>query len=208
MPGVDLNSTDASALGVYPLEANGNDISSKSNNLTLNGSITFQSVPGLPFGQKVPGSFSDTNYYSAKTALLNQFSNINRLTISFYVYATSLGNGPCPIAWNNGSLNFLQMMATGAVKFSYNDGGGIFIQTSAGVVTTNTWYHIAITMDGKNNNLYINRVFQGRVANAGNTGTVNAIAIGRLQPNGTFALAGYIKGVKITTIPYTVFPLI
>lgn len=126
-------------------------------------------------------------------------------TIEFWVYfsATLPGYTELVCTSSNGTaganMTELYVAANGSLTY-YVQGSGI-LTSSAGVVTTNTWYHIALVKNGTSQVLYVN-------------GTSVVSATSSVQPNsgyswtigdriasagsGQYPLTGYIDDLRIT----------
>ena len=63
----------------------------------------------------------------------------------------------------NSDLEFLVGLGSNDRWFCYTKNSSNYVG-SLGFATANTWYHVACTYDGANQNLYVNGVFQGSVA--------------------------------------------
>jgi hypothetical protein len=136
------------------------------------------------------------------TPALNLTGNF---TIEFWVYfsATLPGWSELVCTSLNGTvganMTALEVLSNGSLSY-YAQGNTLFT-SSAGVVTTNTWYHIALVKNGTNQALYVN-------------GTSVASATSSVQPNsgyawtigdriagagsGQYPLTGYIDDLRIT----------
>jgi YD repeat-containing protein len=78
-------------------------------------------------------------------------------------------------------------------------GDGISVQSAAGAIAANTWYHVAVARQGSNLRMFINGVLVGTSTNTTNSSSTGALFIGRL--NSTYPendWNGYIDDFRIS----------
>jgi hypothetical protein len=126
-------------------------------------------------------------------------------TIEFWVYFSatlpSYAELVCTSSNGTAGANMTEIYVTANGTLAYYAQGSGVLTSSAGVVTTNTWYHIALVKNGTSQALYVN-------------GTSVASATSSVQPNsgyswtigdriasagsGQYPLTGYIDDLRIT----------
>ena len=147
-------------------------------------------------------------------------------TIEFWMYASSINPRACLLARNNGSTAAgsqfdVNIETTGQISTNFYSGSSAIQPVSAtGVISTNTWTHVAITKDGSGNyKIFINGTQSGSTVT--NTSSVNApslaLTIGSTTTAGTNYYTGYIDDLRITkgyarytanfTAPTAAFPV-
>ena len=133
---------------------------------------------------------NDSTYYNG--------ANNGNYTLDLQLYPTSLANDTWLLFDRNGTL------PTGALIVDYDADGSITmrrwnstIDTSAtGVITINTWHHIAIEFEGVITRLYVNgiKLFENNY----NALSDNQWAIGR--PSGSQSPVGYIDELRFSRV--------
>ena len=117
----------------------------------------------------------------------------------FYLNSTSV-SGALVDAWHgqiNGGWQTYYRDASGDLRFYLYDNGQSII--SAGAVSANTWYHVAVTRENGTIKLYLDGVFKDSVSFSGNLGFSNrTLSIGRQTVNNGAILNGYLDEVRIT----------
>ena len=157
-----------------------------------------------------------------ETAILNFGSS--DFTIEAWIYATATVGANRPI-WSTGtnSTNWMSLYlhtAAGRPEFAIISGGSNIIDLfPSDVVSTNTWYHLAVTRSGSTFRMFLN----GTVISSGTSATAvpdytDNYRVGYGRWNGdTGVYAGYINDLRITkgyarytanfTPPTTAFPV-
>lgn len=115
-------------------------------------------------------------------------------TIEFWIYPTALIQDSTIFAISttaNSNDCYLQMSSGGALNYREN---GVNIST-ANLLNTNTWTHIAIARNGGTRTVYVNgtSTVTGSVGNI----TSNRCSVGAYS-NGTLPIQGYIDDLRIT----------
>lgn len=117
---------------------------------------------------------------------------------SFYSLFDGQRNNP-----NSGSWA-LQGNSSGRLNFVMNGNNLSGPTTDTGAVSTNTWYHVAITRDSSDNvRIFLNGVQQGAaVLRNGTMGAVDSDAsslnVSRGTATGEWSFAGYVEEIRIT----------
>lgn len=183
-------------------------------------------------GDTTQGTFSPygydegywSNYFDGNTDYLNTPSSTQlqltgtNYTIEAWVYATSLtstnsgGPGICFIGDTTSNFSRIQFgfNPTGTINVTQIDSAGVAnydITTSSGIVTTNTWYHLALVKNGSNAFLYVNGTQVGTSAVTGTLSlAANVLYVGlRRASNLLHYWNGYISNFRVVngTAVYT-----
>lgn len=118
-------------------------------------------------------------------------------TIEAWIYHT-VTTSIIPISGYYGTYSFFQINAgnVGEVRCSID---GLYPSSAAGVVSTNTWNHCALTRTGGQLRLFVNGVLQATAAIT--TKTVNVYSIGKYYryeaPYTGLEFSGYIDEVRV-----------
>jgi hypothetical protein len=148
-------------------------------------------------------SFDGNGDYLTSASSPNFAFGTGDFTVEAWIYANAL----------NGERGFIQTSATvGGLQTSYTDGIAIFANgpgnglvaqvggvslSSGNVITTNAWYHVALTRNSGSCRMFINGVLvAGPTTNASNLAGTN-VCIGGYY-NTSFLWNGYIDDLRIT----------
>lgn len=127
---------------------------------------------------------------------------LNTLTISGWIYRSgSCQFNTCPI-FSKGMTNnlgySLETVVSGSEKLRFTINDGSQTVTGATTITSNTWHHVAATMDGKNIRLYVNGILDADTAQfvTPNYGSETA-KIGNRNDNAAVTFNGSIDDVRL-----------
>jgi hypothetical protein len=140
---------------------------------------------------------------SAVTAAMNPF-NSGDFTIELWAYITSLSNNPYLFSTttSGGGANRMALVATAVGQFEFyteNASAGESLTTSPGLISTNSWLHLAATRSGSTTKLFVNGSESTSSSTYGKFTTANQ----RLEIGAAFAfnsnyLNGFIDELRIT----------
>ena len=180
------------------------DLSSSNFTITNNGGATTSTVgPFINSYQYASVLFNGTSQSLtipvSTGSLLDLATNAGDWTIEGWFYATSIvGNGS--IVWKNAGTNpsYGLFLADGVPQWIVGNGAAGGSAFNLAAITTNTWYHFALTRNGNGLTPYMNGVAQtGAVMNftMGNGGASTTLYIGAANDGRYFP--GYISNVRI-----------
>jgi hypothetical protein len=140
-----------------------------------------------------------TAYLTAPTSVLNALST-GDFTIEAWVYTTNL-TATNTIIDNRtaatASAYVFAVFSTGALNF-YDGPNNTDRTTSAGLITTNSWYHVAATRSGTTLRLFVNGVLSATFTGiSSDLGTSQPLSIGR-QVSAAGYFYGYMDELRIT----------
>ena len=166
-------------VGWWPLDGNGNDLSSNGNNLQVNGNLNF-----VGNRNNIPSNacyFNNGNdFYSFPPSASILINNLANGTVSFWVKINTqyisghyfgIGNSfMMKQTWGVGEDLFfgmqdgttkIRMQITGV--FPASPGTSIVGSTS---LLLNNWYHVVGVWDGSSHKLYLNGLLDGQISNS------------------------------------------
>jgi hypothetical protein len=175
------------------------DSSTNNFSITRNGNTTQGSFS--PYGSNWSNSFNgSTDYFTTPASSSFQFGTGN-FTIEYWLYTTNLDVAPVAQTFNSGG-SAIQPYITSSGQFELYIGGTAYY-SSSGIVSKNTWQHIAIVRNSNTITFYVNGVAGGSVTHTGSAGDNAAFGIGA-RANAGYKVNGYLSNVRITnTAVYT-----
>ena len=197
---------DSSTRAIWSMNNNGTDESVNGLNLSLNGDAAYSSL------QSKFGGYSLLNADGASNYAFNNSWTVNSTTFTAeaWVYPTDLTTHLSAIMGSRVTRGFYMYIGTNGtvtVYGEYPSATQIFFFTSVGTVSTNTWTHVALTLDGTTARLFIGGTLDGSeaVTAAINDPAGSYIRIGQGVDNVTnYAFRGNIDEVRLsTTARYT-----
>jgi hypothetical protein len=141
------------------------------------------------------GYFSTSNYLTAPASTSWQFTG--DYTLEAWIYLVSLADGTIYGTGGAGASDQFTYTSTGQLYWA-NQG------TSAGVITTNQWLHVAAARSGTTLKIFVNGVTQLTATVSGTTGQNLTAYIARRSDGGN-PVNGYISNLRIVngTAVYT-----
>lgn len=89
-------------------------------------------------------------------------------------------------------------------RINYHVNGAVRIQSNTSALTTNTWYHIAVSRSGTSTKLFLSGTQVGSTYTDTNNYLDQKITIGARESDGLNCLSGYIDELRVsTTARYT-----
>jgi hypothetical protein len=175
---------------------------------TQNSNTNIATIPSNPFpaaGHSV--GFDGTGDYLSVASNTAVNLGTSNFTIESWCYFTSLAvvNG----IWFNGTLGSdnsriqLALLADGTLRFYGQPGAvtnALLCDTSAGVITANTWYHIACTYVSSTRvgKIYVNGVLSATATSTQALDNINTFYIGTARAGATAVFTrGYISNFRI-----------
>jgi hypothetical protein len=152
------------------------------------------------------GYFSGSSYLSLASNAALAFGT-GDFTVESWIYLTSLSasNTICDNRTaDTASAYVFYVQSNGTLTF-YDGPGGVDRTSSAGAITTNTWYHVVATRSGTTFNLYINGAVAATYTGvSSNFGTSQPLRIGQ-QVSNLYGWNGYISNLRLVkgTAVYT-----
>ena len=153
--------TDQTPVGHWTFDANANDTSGNNYNGTLtNGALVDTTAATNNVGAgKV--SLDGSNDYVNLSAHVGAFQNLSTGTITAWVYPDTAVEGVIFEASDSGDSNSriaLIREADGSLTFFVREGLTTLldVDTAANLLPAGTWTHVAVSVDGTGNRLYIN----------------------------------------------------
>ena len=125
-------------------------------------------------------------------------------TLECFIYATSLTSGPCILSkytsWASAVSFNLEVYPTGEVRYIGGNGIALLLLSSAGVVTTNAWHHIAVTCTSGTTRIFVNgvSVASSVTVNSISSTSAHPFCIGKDSNTATQFFDGYIEDVRVT----------
>jgi len=117
-------------------------------------------------------------------------------TIELWVYFNALPSGDLLLVGGDTNAAYLIANSSGQIRFgTYNVK---WIIGPGGTMTTNTWYHVAVTRSGTTVNLFLNGVPVVSSVSSSQNFSAASYVIGGDQVGGTTALNGYMSDIRIT----------
>jgi hypothetical protein len=176
-------------------------LDSSTNNFTItrNGNTTQGTFS--PYGSNWSNYFNgSTDYFTTPASSSFQFGTGN-FTIEYWLYTTNFDVAPVAQSFNSGG-SAIQPYITSSGQFELYIGGTAYY-SSSGIVSKNTWQHIAIVRNSNTITFYVNGVAGGSVTHTGSAGDNAAFGIGA-RANASYKVNGYLSNVRITnTAVYT-----
>jgi hypothetical protein len=151
---------DANCVGVYYFENDATDESANSNDLTAQGSPTYETSSPSP----QQGTYStllvaaSSQYFESSDA---DFDVTGSFSVGGWFYFNTLPSYSIPTSKHyasSGSYGWaITAASTGSLEFGISSNGTAWDAdtTSTGVVTTSTWYHLVFVYDGTYKRIYI-----------------------------------------------------
>jgi hypothetical protein len=143
--------------------------------------------------------FDGSSYFSYNAQTPFAFGT-GDFTIEFWIYATSFGGGPilfdCRPSATNGLYPTIYCLGTGRILFFTNSADAI----TGNILSTSTWYHIAVCRTGTSTKMYINGTQAGSTYTDSNNYLVGS---GRPTVGGNGSSPGssgtfYMSNVRVT----------
>jgi hypothetical protein len=161
----------------------------------------------LPFTatQSFAGTFSGSSQWVSVPNLAAFSVGTSNYTVEGWFYFNSLPATQGLFGCNNGSGSTSKFLGTvlsnGSVALDFtNSGGPSFLVSSAGVVTTGRWYHIAFVRNSGTTTIYVNGTSVGSTGTSLNlTGLTQAWNIGYIGEAGPSSLAGLASNFRLVT---------
>lgn len=186
--------------------ASGSYITDSSNTpvtITATGSPTWNSL--TPFSGNVAGSiqFNGTSQYLTAPTSAVFAMGTGAFNVEAWVYITSLATVSTIIDFRSAAGNsafYLSVLTTGALRFFDGPATGAARDTPTGVITANTWYHVAATRVNSVLRLYVNGILQYYLAGATSDfgATTQPVTIGRSADSAAYNyFVGYLTGLRV-----------
>ncbi|TKB90336.1 MAG: tandem-95 repeat protein [Nitrospira sp.] len=176
---------DANLQARYTFEGNANDVApGTAQNGTLTGGATI--ITDGTRGQVL--SLDGVDDYIDLTSHTSTFATLSQGTLSAWVKLTDTGERTIfDIGDGAGGSNFVSFyVVNGQLRLSIVDGGTTVLETVSTVtVNDGNWHHVAFTVDGSGNQLYIDGAATTRTFNFGSAGTTTFISALNSKTNTT-----------------------
>ena len=116
---------------------------------------------------------------------------------AFFRIGGTLNNYQTIVSQSDGGDDwYMSVIHTGALQF-FDFSGGEQIESAAGAITYNTWYHVAFVGNGGTGQWYVNGSASGSSGSININGGSNGLKIGR-QNNYNYDWTGFISNLRIT----------
>ena len=183
-------------------------VDNSANNFALTVTGTPQVAPQSPFAKVdyIPATHGGSLYFNGTTDYINLPTNsawafgTNDFTIEFWFNVASITPASCllasrPTTANLTSYDITIQPTTGQIGFN---GSVNWVNSAAGAIVANTWYHLAVTRAGTSLKLFINGVPVSTATNSSNF-TSTDTRVGGYVSNASFtnAFKGYISNLRI-----------
>ncbi len=187
--------------------------------MTQTGAVPLNTTPIPPVGTHQAGEYSGTQYLQAPSTLHTAFRGRTLWSIQGYIYFNSLNNLTSTFfsfgkTTDQTHLYLVRALSSGALRM-FVDGANT--DSATGIVTTATWYYIAVVSDGANVKLYVSPASAitstaviSVVSSATLRSDINYISLGD-DISGVAGvtdcpLAGYLNSVTFFSVAITSFP--
>ena len=184
---------------VYETSYSFNDVSGNGNNLTENGTVpalTRNHVALPRVGNFGAGPFTTANNFTVPNAIGTAWGTANALTVECFFWLRDMAGAAMLWEYNTPSgVNRILVNTNGSLSAYIN---GTAHSTATGLVTANTWYHVAITFDGSTKNIYLDDALvlnQAQVATL--SGTTTSHVLGYNAVSTSNAVNGYLDRVRM-----------
>lgn len=184
-----------------------------------NGSTTYTNVPGAPATLTATGAATTTSISTAQSVFggaslftpgtSGRYVSIvlgspsfatSDFTIEFRVYTTSLASNINPVDFrppsSNGIHPTFRILTTGELIYYVNSADRI--TSSAGVISTNTWYAVAVSRVSGTTRLFLNGTQVGSSYTDSNNYVSTGGKIGEGAFGGVGLLNGYVDEFRVT----------
>lgn len=151
----------AGLIGYWQFDNSANDSSGNSNNLTGNGTVTF-STADKKFGSHGVVFDGSSGYYDAEKSLL---TGLSAYSIAGWVMVSDRGQANSKISfWGENDLLELGLNTSAPANdiCFWVTGGSDVCSTT--LISTNSWYHVVVTVSASGTKLYLNGVLEGSKA--------------------------------------------
>ena len=188
---------DANLIDCYGLQNTGN-ATCNGNNLTVNGTVPYNSSTLCNGQQYMAGTFSTANYYAAPAAIYDGIEGIT-YTVVFDIYLFQAPNLSNIMRWDNvGDSEVTEFVFTSVstdpanMAFRHFSGGFLSVATGT-VISVGVCYNIRGQFNGASSKIFVDGVLK----NTGNMGTESAdLDRLRIGTEGTVGFAdGYISNL-------------
>ena len=165
--------------GHWTLDADATDSSGNGYNGTLTNGAMIDTASNTNQVGAGKLSFDGVNDYDDLSAHIAGFSGLTEGTISFWVKTTDAGDNSIFTVSDSGDANsfFTAGVSGGNLFFRVDEAGSTLVEVDgAAIVNDGTWHHLAVTVDGTGNKLFVDGIQEtgGDLTYlTGNTGTTS-----------------------------------
>jgi hypothetical protein len=175
------------------------DATGKNNLTTVGGAKISQAV--FKYGTGSLSFNGSTDYLTTPSSVVSAFGT-GDFTVESWVYTTNLTATNTIIDNRTGATTTAYVFAvfsTGALNF-YDGPNNTDKTTATGLITTNTWYHVAATRSGTTLRLFVNGILASTFTGiSSDYGSTQPLSIGR-QVSASGYFYGYIDDLRISKI--------
>ena len=189
----------------WTFDSNANDASGNGNNGTLVGNATIDTTTSTNIVGTGKLSLDGVDDYVDLTSRTSSFSGLTQGTIAAWVKLTATGERTIfDIGDGAGNANYVSVFVNnGKLTVAIMDGGTTILNmASIASVNDGNWHHVAFTVDGSGNQLYIDGVAAARTFTTGSAATTAFISALNSKTNTTIGAYnnGAINGEFLGTL--------